>query len=166
MNWDAIGSIGEVLGSVGVMVTLVYFAVQIRGTQVATRLVAESTTQEARIAINHHRFENMELITKANRGDELSEVERSQARLIVHSENITMLMSFRRFRSLGEDGFDQARFFARFLCDNPGLEKFWFDEAERRRLDFGVRHPVVFAEWDACVHQHLLDIKSIRGTEV
>ena len=30
MNWDAIGAIGELLGSVGVLITLVYLAVQIR----------------------------------------------------------------------------------------------------------------------------------------
>ena len=30
MNWDAIGAIGEVLGAVGVIVTLIYLARQIR----------------------------------------------------------------------------------------------------------------------------------------
>ncbi len=30
MNWDAIGAIGEILGALGVLVTLVYLATQIR----------------------------------------------------------------------------------------------------------------------------------------
>lgn len=30
MNWDAIGAVGEILGAVGVLVTLVYLAAQIR----------------------------------------------------------------------------------------------------------------------------------------
>jgi hypothetical protein len=30
MNWEAIGAIGEVLGALAVIVTLVYLAVQIR----------------------------------------------------------------------------------------------------------------------------------------
>jgi hypothetical protein len=30
MNWDAIGAIGEVLGAIAVVVTLIYLGVQIR----------------------------------------------------------------------------------------------------------------------------------------
>ena len=30
MNWEAIGAVGEVLGAIGVIATLVYLAVQIR----------------------------------------------------------------------------------------------------------------------------------------
>jgi len=30
MNWDAIGSIGEIAGAIGVVVSLVYLATQIR----------------------------------------------------------------------------------------------------------------------------------------
>lgn len=30
MNWDAIGAVGELIGSVGVLITLVYLAIQIR----------------------------------------------------------------------------------------------------------------------------------------
>ena len=33
MNWDAIGAIGQILGSVAVLITLAYLAVQIRQTK-------------------------------------------------------------------------------------------------------------------------------------
>ncbi len=33
MNWEAIGAVGEVLGAIGVIVTLGYLAVQIRPTR-------------------------------------------------------------------------------------------------------------------------------------
>jgi hypothetical protein len=36
LNWDAIGAIGEVLGAVAVVVTLIYLAVQLRQNTVAT----------------------------------------------------------------------------------------------------------------------------------
>jgi hypothetical protein len=42
MNWEAIGAVGEMLGAVGVIVTLVYLARQIRQNTRATRL---STSQ-------------------------------------------------------------------------------------------------------------------------
>lgn len=37
MNWEAIGAIGEVVGAVGVVATLLYLALQIRGDARATR---------------------------------------------------------------------------------------------------------------------------------
>jgi hypothetical protein len=43
MNWEAIGAVGEVLGAVGVIVTLGYLAVQIRQTNVNTRAQARQT---------------------------------------------------------------------------------------------------------------------------
>jgi hypothetical protein len=30
MNWDAMGAIGETLGSLGVLITLVYLAIQVK----------------------------------------------------------------------------------------------------------------------------------------
>jgi hypothetical protein len=166
MNWDALGAIGEVLGSLGVLVTLVYFAIQLRGSQTATRIMALSSTHEARITVNNHQFENMELIVKANGGAVLSELEQSQLELILSNENMNMTMSYNRTRTLGEDGFNQARVFASFLCDNPSLEKIWHEKSERRRIDFGSRSSTrPLAEWDREVDEHLPDVKSIRAMQ-
>ena len=43
MNWEAIGAIGEVLGAVGVVVTLAYLAFQIRQNTQGLRLAARQT---------------------------------------------------------------------------------------------------------------------------
>jgi len=43
MNWEAIGAIGEVLGALGVIVTLVYLAFQIRQNTSALKLNAEQS---------------------------------------------------------------------------------------------------------------------------
>ena len=40
MNWDAIGAIGEILGAIGVIVTLGYLAVQIRQNTRSSRVSA------------------------------------------------------------------------------------------------------------------------------
>lgn len=37
MNWDAIGAVGEVVGAAGVIISLLYLAVQIRGDARAKR---------------------------------------------------------------------------------------------------------------------------------
>ena len=41
MNWDAVGAIGEVLGSVAVLISLIYLAFQVRQTRDQTRLDSE-----------------------------------------------------------------------------------------------------------------------------
>lgn len=41
MNWDAIGAIGETLGAIGVIITLIYLAFQLRQNTLALKLNAE-----------------------------------------------------------------------------------------------------------------------------
>ncbi len=49
MNWEAIGAVGELLGALGVIVTLGYLAVQIRQN---TRTVRAATAQAIQTAMN------------------------------------------------------------------------------------------------------------------
>jgi hypothetical protein len=46
MNWDAIGAVGEVAGAAGVIITLVYLAIQIRQNTKAIRLNTIRSTNE------------------------------------------------------------------------------------------------------------------------
>lgn len=55
MNWEAIGAIGETLGAAGVVVTLVYLAVQIRD----SNRVAESASFENKLALSISSFHEM-----------------------------------------------------------------------------------------------------------
>lgn len=47
MNWDAIGALGEVLGSIAVFVTLGYLAVQLRHARSETRRSISQGRMEA-----------------------------------------------------------------------------------------------------------------------
>jgi hypothetical protein len=47
MNWTAIGALGEILGAVGVIITLIYLARQIRQNTLATRLSASRSVATA-----------------------------------------------------------------------------------------------------------------------
>ena len=55
MNWEAIGAIGESLGAAGVIVTLVYLAVQIRD----SNRVAENASFENKLALSISSFHEM-----------------------------------------------------------------------------------------------------------
>ena len=47
MNWEAIGAVGEILGAIAVLVTLIYLATQIKQHTLATRAVTNSAYAEA-----------------------------------------------------------------------------------------------------------------------
>ena len=49
MNWDAIGAIGEVVGAVGVIITLIYLAAQIRQNSKTTQADIRQSLAEQQI---------------------------------------------------------------------------------------------------------------------
>ena len=72
MDWNALGAIGEVLGSVGVLITIVYFGLQIRRMQTLTQISIASGVADRCIHLHNQRFEHVELLLKANSGSEVS----------------------------------------------------------------------------------------------
>jgi hypothetical protein len=71
MNWEAVGAIGQVLGSIAVFVTLGYLAVQVQyARQEVRRSVSQSRSQGAReLALNHANNERLtSTYRKANAG--------------------------------------------------------------------------------------------------
>jgi len=55
MNWEAIGAIGEVAGSLGVIATLVYLAIQIRSNTVMTQTASrQDVARDYRQIVNLH----------------------------------------------------------------------------------------------------------------
>jgi len=47
MNWEAIGAVGEILGALAVLITLIYLANQIRQHTIATRAATHSAVADA-----------------------------------------------------------------------------------------------------------------------
>jgi hypothetical protein len=47
MNWEAVGAVGEILGAIAVLVTLIYLATQIKQHTLATRALTNSAYAEA-----------------------------------------------------------------------------------------------------------------------
>lgn len=52
MNWEALGAIAELIGAIGVVVTLVYLAVQIRSNTRATRIASFHSTTDSLNQVN------------------------------------------------------------------------------------------------------------------
>ena len=47
MNWDAVGAVAEVVGALGVIISLVYLALQIRQSNSTDKLTATLSLQES-----------------------------------------------------------------------------------------------------------------------
>ncbi|MEQ9208433.1 MAG: hypothetical protein RLN96_01125, partial [Pseudomonadales bacterium] len=92
MNWDAIGAIGEIVGAIAVVISLVYLASQIKHSQKATTgSVWENILNEWR---QHHREtflnkpENIILFRKAMTNfDALSDEEKNRANYLFLTES-------------------------------------------------------------------------------
>ena len=81
MNWDAIGAIGELVGALVVVVTIVYLAAQIRQNTIATKLSTSSTYQKAYSDVELTIASNPELadlLRRSRTGAELSNSEKLQ----------------------------------------------------------------------------------------
>ena len=82
MNWGAIGAIGEVLGAIGVIVTLGYLAAQIRqNTQMMKSTVRQQVTTTAQNAI-FKMMDNAETLAKMQERETLTPGEQVRMRLL------------------------------------------------------------------------------------
>ncbi len=72
MNWEAIGAIGEILGAIGVIVTLAYLAVQIRQNTQVTRASTAQQMTDNWVSINLFIAQNGELVARSLTDPELT----------------------------------------------------------------------------------------------
>lgn len=75
MNWDAVGAMAELLGAIGVIVTLLYLTTQLRQNTRALRSSTMQTYRDETIALNDFSASYAEILVKAGRGEELTETE-------------------------------------------------------------------------------------------
>ena len=87
MNWDAIGAIGEIIGSMAVILTIVYLSMQIRQTTKSARSASGNQTRQAAVDVLSVITGNIETARTYTNGlknrEELEVSERLQFDLIV-----------------------------------------------------------------------------------
>ena len=72
MNWDAIGAVAEAVGGLGVILTLFYLALQIRGSNRVAKAQSRQSMTEFAIGISRFRAEHADRYARINSGGELS----------------------------------------------------------------------------------------------
>jgi len=96
MNWEALGAIGEIVGAMGVIATLIYLAIQIRQNteqqkknELATQASAVNASAVALRDVRRDAYQDSELTAIFLKGmaqpDELSENEYTRFRLLIQN---------------------------------------------------------------------------------
>jgi hypothetical protein len=87
MNWEALGAIGQIVGVVVVIITLVYLAIQVRQNSTALRLSASSSYQATYSAVE------LAISTTPGLAEILLKSQKEQD--LTEAEKLTILLLFR-----------------------------------------------------------------------
>lgn len=140
MNWDAIGAIAEAIGAVGVIASLLYLAVQVRGNTRASAI--ESKLQSTRMLhdfidslVQDPELNDLFLRGVADLGS-LSEADYYRFSNMSLKAFWFFSAGYFQFRTgtLGEDDWHEIRAVLRYWLRRPGCQAWW---AKLGRAAFG-----------------------------
>lgn len=132
MNWQAIGAIGEILGAIAVVLTLIYLALQFRGMKAQINNDALGQVQAADHNLVLMMLENAELMSKANGDPELSAVERYKLQQILDAHVSRRFHHYLQTVVVQANAKVPPRTLADTLRSNPALLEIW-KEQERSK---------------------------------
>ena len=140
LDWEIIGAVAELAGSIGVILTLFYVATQIKHAMMGMRVAAqqEMTRQYGDFAdLIIEDVELAELFAAGNAGEDLDRTQR--LRYFTMMEKATWQFSTmfyqQRHQKLPPDEWHQANRLIQRTCTTPGFLNFW--SISRDRFDPG-----------------------------
>lgn len=141
MNWEAIGAIGELVGAVAVVTTLLYLAAQIRQNNSSQRVAAKLEMTRQFADFIDLLVLNPELAAIHDRGlagEELTKEEFSSfSRMLAKATWYFSVMHFQyRVQSLEEGDWEESRSLIAFYCSTPGYQKFWLSRERAHGPEF------------------------------
>ena len=145
LNWEAIGAIGEIVGALAVVVTLIFLLIQIRHTSRSmdenSRLTKANIMKRAGDSISEFGYilgqdSQTALVWKQGcSGEPLGEAEYAQFFWLVRNFIGLTSSAYYDYLSVGDDVSREgnARILARMISSNPGVRQIW-DEMRRNAL--------------------------------
>ena len=133
MNWEAIGAVGEILGALAVLTTLIYLSIQIKHLKKQTDTSAFEHIIDALNDFAGRIAESDSLASIINQGresfDSLTDDERLRFELI-HMLLLNNLESWylqqKQLESfMGDHSFENIKGNIIYFCDYPGFREFW-----------------------------------------
>ena len=122
MDWDAMGAIGEVVGALAVVATLIYLSRQIRSMQMSAYFEGLVAVQDTDIELRKPSAEYAETIAKANTGQALSDAERYQVKNVYEAHaGFASHYDLAEYLHGGDQRHVHALTFAKTLIENPAF---------------------------------------------
>ena len=132
MNWEAIGAIGEVLGAIGVIVTLVYLAGQLRQNTKELRSARHESYASLSFSVNEFRAEHAEILAKHFSGEPLSDTELIVANANAQKLFVIMETTYLHYRegTLAEDIYQARMVGLTAIMTNAPIREIWEQSKE------------------------------------
>lgn len=129
MNWEAIGAIGETLGAIGVIVTLVYLASQLRQNTNALRAASIDSTIKLGNDVRQSMYGDPDMTAIYFNGltdvDSLTELERERFRLIMTNSLWALWNAYAQSLLGGRQSWAAQKYILRRVLTQPGGAWFW-----------------------------------------
>ena len=138
MNWDALGAIAEVIGGLGVILTLIYLSIQIRGSNRVASAQSRQSISEFGLSVSKFRAENADRVAKINSGEALTEGEK-EFQYWNHMQMLLFAETYFHQHELGLMPDSHWRGFANFIVnyfDTRGFKDFWDEVGPSFSEDF------------------------------
>ena len=147
MDLTQLANLGEFVGGVAVLLTLIYLAAQIRQNTRSVEAAALDSSANILSAVRQSVYENSEVAHIYHAGmadpDQLSEEERLRFRLLVHNVFFALLNSYKQGRLTGssDQSIGAIAPLLQRLLPTPGYSWFWthfkneFDPTFRAEVD-------------------------------
>jgi hypothetical protein len=138
MNWEAIGAVAEGIGGLGVILTLVYLSLQIRGSNRVAQAQSRHSMSEFAMGISRFRAEHADRYAKIASGEPLS----SGDRLFVYWSHMQMITYGEAYFQLFQLGFmpdSHWTSYSRWIDDyvkERDFEEFWRSDSTSFSEDY------------------------------
>jgi hypothetical protein len=161
MNLNDLANLGQVIGAIGVMITLIYLAIQIRGNTRVASAQARHSLSEFALRFSIFRAEHADRLAKLESQAELTDGDRvfqywSHVQLLLHAE------TYFHHHELGLMPDAHWRGYTRYMTkyiQSPGCKEAWDD--------IGAGFSEDFAQWLDGMFASLSQERSARiGTEL
>ena len=154
MNWEAVGAIGEVVGALGVIMTLGYLAIQIRQNSAVVRSATRQAISTTQAEVGYRLAENAELRSSALQFTNLESTV-PETELAAHFYLRALLRTYENQYHQYVDGtFDESLWagYRNSMAQNfasPAIREFW-----------GAHRSLYSVEFAAFIESDLLDVSA------
>lgn len=138
MNWDAVGAVAETIGGLGVILTLFYLALQIRGSNRVAKAQSRQSMSEFAMGISRFRAEHADRYAKIAAGGELSAADKeflywSHMQMLTYGEAYFQQFQLGLMPDTHWEGFSN---WIDAYIESPGFADFWQSDSTSFSNDY------------------------------